>query len=144
MDPRDMDRLIDEHIAAELAGDSAGAITMYTHDVEHDVVGWPTGPVTGREAAQGFYDTLMAAFHNERMEPVRRLYGEDFCVIEHMTTGSWPGGFAGVAGGPEHRTTFRMLHIWEFRDGRMSRENVWIDSGAIIAQLIERNRAVPA
>jgi hypothetical protein len=27
------------------------------------------------------------------------------------------------------------LHIWEFRDGRISRENVWIDSGSAIAQL---------
>ena len=137
MDPREMDRLIDEHIAAELAGDSAGAIAMYTDDVEHDVVGWPSGPVAGIEAAQGFYDQLMAAFHNERMQPVRRLHGAEFCVIEHLTTGTWPDGFAGVPGGEDARTTFRMLHVWEFRDGRMSRENVWIDTGAIIAQLMQ-------
>jgi hypothetical protein len=28
-----------------------------------------------------------------------------------------------------------MLHVWEFRDGRISRENVWIDGGSVIAQL---------
>jgi hypothetical protein len=28
-----------------------------------------------------------------------------------------------------------MLHVWEFKDGRMSRENVWLDGDAIVAQL---------
>jgi predicted ester cyclase len=45
-----------------------------------------------------------------------------------------PGAFLGV---PRRgrRITFRMLHVWELRDGRISRENVWLDSGAIMAQL---------
>jgi len=25
--------------------------------------------------------------------------------------------------------------VWEFRDGLISRENVWLDGGAVIAQL---------
>ncbi len=28
-----------------------------------------------------------------------------------------------------------MLRVWEFSDGRISRENVWLDTGAIIEQL---------
>jgi hypothetical protein len=28
-----------------------------------------------------------------------------------------------------------MPHAWEFEDGRMSRENAWLDGGSIIAQL---------
>jgi hypothetical protein len=28
-----------------------------------------------------------------------------------------------------------MLHIWEFRDGLMSRENIWLDGGSIVHQL---------
>jgi hypothetical protein len=28
-----------------------------------------------------------------------------------------------------------MVHIWEFRDGLISRENAWLDGGSIIAQL---------
>jgi predicted ester cyclase len=45
-----------------------------------------------------------------------------------------PGEFLGVAGN-DRRITFRMLHVWEFRDGLMSRENVWLDGGSIVAQL---------
>lgn len=33
------------------------------------------------------------------------------------------------------RISLRMLHVWEFKDGRMSRENVWPDGHAIVAQL---------
>jgi len=131
----DMDRLIEEHIAAEMAGDSAAAVTVYTDDVEHDVVGWPTGPVTGPGAAKDFYDALMATFLNDEMVPTRQLYGESFCVTEHRTTGRFPAGFMG-APGSDHQVVFRMLHVFEFSDGAISRENVWLDGGAIVGQLM--------
>jgi hypothetical protein len=130
----EMDRLIEQHIAAEMAGDSAGAVAVYTDDVEHDVVGWPTGPVSGQAAAKNFYDQLMAAFVNEGMTPVRTLYGEDFCVIEHNARGRFPHGFAGAPGG-DRPVAFRMLHVFEFSGDAISRENVWLDAGAIVAQL---------
>jgi hypothetical protein len=28
-----------------------------------------------------------------------------------------------------------MLHVFEFRDGLISRENIWLDSAAIVEQL---------
>ena len=49
MKPEEMDRLIEEHLAAEKAGDTARAVSMYTQDVEHDVVGAPHGPLHGKE-----------------------------------------------------------------------------------------------
>jgi hypothetical protein len=36
------------------------------------------------------------------------------------------------------------LHVWEFRDGRISRENVWIDGGSAMAQLTAANDVAPA
>src|ERR1700742_1525474 len=116
MNPASMDELIETHIAAEIAGDSTGAVAVYTDDVEHDVVGWPTGAARGPAAAQGFYDALMAEFVTETMERTRAYYGEGFCVTEHQTTGTVPGAFWGVPGNGR-RVTFRMLHVWEFRDG---------------------------
>lgn len=134
MDRQAMDDLIEAHITAEIAGDSAGAVSVYTDDVEHDVVGWPSGAVRGPDAAQDFYDALMAEYTNETMTRTRSYYGEDFCVTEHQTTGTVPGVFLGIPGNGR-RVTFRMLHVWEFRDGAISRENVWLDSGAVVAQL---------
>ena len=134
MKPREMDRLVEEHIAAEAAGDTDGAVAMYTEDVEHDVVGAPHGPLHGKEAAQGFYEYLTANVQTEEMVPTRRYYGEDFCVMEHQFTGPVPGAFLGVPGTGK-RVSFRLLHVWEFRDRLISRENVWLDGGSIVAQL---------
>jgi steroid delta-isomerase-like uncharacterized protein len=134
MKQSDMDQLIERHLAAERARDTAGSVAVYVDDVEHDVVGFPTGPVQGKEAAQGFYDYLAHNFHTENMEVTHSYYGDDFCVIEHDTTGTVPGEFLGVPGNGR-RITFRLLHVWEFRDGLISRENVWLDGGTVIAQL---------
>src|SRR3954452_5092540 len=134
MDRQEMDRLIATPTAAEAAGDTAAAVAVCTDDVEHDVVGFPTGPVHGKAAAQGFYDYLGQNIRTETMVATHSYYGDDFCVIEHDWTGTVPGAFLGVPGNGR-RITFRMAHIFEFRDGLISRENVWLDGGAIIEQL---------
>lgn len=72
--------------------------------------------------------------HVEELVPTRTYYGRDACIIEHFWTGTVSGQFAGVPG-HGRRISFRMLHIFEFRDGKISRENVWIDSATIMAQL---------
>lgn len=134
MKSSEMNQLIDQHLAAELAGDTVGSVAVYTDDVEHDVVGFPTGPVQGKVAAQGFYEYLTKNVQTESMDVTHQYHGDDFCVIEHNATGTVPGEFLGVLGNGR-RITFRLLHVWEFRDGLISRENVWLDGGAIIAQL---------
>lgn len=143
MDRQLMDRLIEAHIDAETAGDPSAAVSMYTEDVEHDVVGSPMGPLHGKMAAKNFYDYLVNACGTEQMVPTRRHYGEDFCVIEHQWTGTVPGNFFGLAGNGR-RISFRMLHVWEFRDGKIGRENVWLDSAAIVAQLTAAGSDVSA
>lgn len=134
MNREQMDRLIDEHLQAEKASDPGRCVAMYTDDVIHDVVGSPFGALQGPEAARRFYEFLTANMRTEQMKPSNSWYGDDFCVIEHEWTGTVPGEFAGIPGNGR-RISFRLLHVWEFKDGRMSRENVWLDSGAIIDQL---------
>ena len=70
MKPEEMDRLIEEHLQAEKAGDTARAVSMYTEDVEHDVVGAPEGPVHSKEAAQGFYDYLTSVEFQHRVQAI--------------------------------------------------------------------------
>ena len=74
------------------------------------------------------------------MTPTRRYFGDDFCVMEHDWSGTVPGEFLGIPGNGK-RISFRLLHIWEFNDGLISRENVWLDSGAIVQQLTEPDSA---
>ena len=141
MKPEEMDRLIEAHLQAEMAADSAGSVSVYTEDVEHDVVGTPHGPLHGKEAAQGFYEQLISDINTEEMIPTHSYYGEDFCVIEHTWKGTVPGSFLGVPGHGK-RISFRMLHLWEFQDGLISRENVWLDGGSIVAQLTSEEGSV--
>ncbi len=44
---------------------------MYTDDVEHDVIGAPHGPFTGREAARDCYEQLTREIDTESMTPTR-------------------------------------------------------------------------
>jgi ketosteroid isomerase-like protein len=134
MDREQMDRLVEAHLSAEAAGDGAGCVAVYTDDVEHDLVGATDGPLYGRDEAQGFYEQLVHDIRTEEMVPVRGYYGEDFCVLEHEWRGTVPGSLLGVDGGGRG-LSFRVLHIWEFRDGLISRENVWLDALAILDQL---------
>lgn len=130
-----MDAMIDEHFGFEQADDVAGVLATLTPDAEHDIVGWPTGPTVGPEGARPFYETLFADLSDGRIETVRRLYGDDFLVDESV----WRGTAAGRPFGLEGRgrpLEFRLLHVVEFApDGRMRRENVWLDMAAILQQL---------
>lgn len=130
-----MDAKIDEHFGFEQADDVAGVLATLSPDVEHDIVGWPTGPTHGPDAARGFYEALFADLSDGRVETVRRLYGEDFLVDESLWSGRAPGRPFGLEG-RDRPLAFRLLHVVEFaEDGRMKRENVWIDLAAIQAQL---------
>jgi steroid delta-isomerase-like uncharacterized protein len=134
MDREQMHRLVERHLRAERAGDPIACVAMYADDVVHDVVGSPTGPLHGPEAARRFYEWLTQTVQTERVDVKRAWYGEDFCVIEHQWTGTVPGELAGIPGNGR-RISHRMLHVWEFARGRISREHVWLDRGAIVEQL---------
>jgi steroid delta-isomerase-like uncharacterized protein len=143
MQREEMNQLIEQHLRAEKAGDTAGCVAMYTEDVVHDVVGSPTGPLHGPDAARAFYDTLTENIATEGMDVNHAWYGEDFCVIEHQWRGTVPGTFFGITG-HGRPLSFRMLHVFEFKDGRISRENAWLDGNAILEQLATPERAVRA
>ena len=44
------------------------------------------------------------------------------------------GEFLGIPGNGRN-ISFRILHIFEFDDSLITREQVWLDTGAIVAQL---------
>ena len=132
--PAQMTALIDEHLEREIAGDAAGAVAVYTADVEHDVVGSPMGVLHGPDAAQELYEHLISDLKVTTMSKVREGFGADFAVIEHVVDATVPGTFLGFEGNgrPVH---FRMLHVFNFRDDMICRENVWLDSASIADQL---------
>jgi steroid delta-isomerase-like uncharacterized protein len=134
MDQAQMVALVERHLKAEGAGDVDGAVAVYIDDIEHDVVGWPTGPIHGKEAAREFYRELTANFRTEEERPSHRYFADDAMILDQMMTGTVVGSMLGLPGNGR-RVTFRILHVFEFSDGLISRENVWLDGAAIQHQL---------
>jgi steroid delta-isomerase-like uncharacterized protein len=134
MDERAMRALVDRHIAAEGRGDVDAALAVYTDDIEHDVVGFPDGVHRSKAGARAFYSELTANFRSETWTERRSFVAADALILEQDMTGTVTGSMLGLDG-RGRRITFRMLHVFEFRDGLICRENVWLDSAAVVAQL---------
>lgn len=130
-----MDRKLDEHFGFEQSDNVEGVLATLTDDVEHDVVGYPTGPVNGRDSVRPFYENMFADLSDGQVRSLRRLYGDRFMVDDSV----WRGTAAGRPFGLEGRgrpLEFRLLHVLEFSEaGDISRENVWIDLASIQQQL---------
>ena len=130
-----MDRKLDEHFGFEIADDVEGVLATLTDDVEHDIVGSPTGPTHGPEGARGFYEALFADLSDGEVRSLRRLYGENFMVDDSVWRGKAPGRPFGLDG-RGRPLEFRLLHVLEFAEsGDIKRENVWIDLASILQQL---------
>jgi len=129
-----IDQIIEDHFRREADGDVEGTLATFTADVVHDVVGDPAGELHGPSAVGHRYGHLFSNVKGERADVTHRLYGEDFAVDDKIWTAQVTGEFMGIPG-HGRRISIRVLHVFEFRGGLISRENVWIDAGAAIAQL---------
>ena len=134
MTPAEMESLIEAHLRAEGNGDPDGAVANYTNDIEHDVVGFPGAPLRGIPAALEFYRQLVKDIRTDAEERLHTYYANDAAVIENLMTATVTGQFLGIPGNGK-QVSLRILHVFEFRDGRISRENVWLDGASIAAQL---------
>lgn len=134
MTREEMDALFAEHCAAEAASDVAGALATLTAGAEHDVVGDPQGVLREPGAIGERYRVLFDALSEDKFVNVRRYYGEDFFVDESHWYGRATGMFVGIPGN-NRPLDFRILHVCEVQDGKISRENVWLDFAAIVQQL---------
>jgi steroid delta-isomerase-like uncharacterized protein len=132
MTPDEMDAVFERHCAAEMAKDLDAILATLADGAEHDLVG--DRVLTEPEDIAKRYSDLFDSLVTESMTTVHRYHGADFMVDESLCDGRVVGDFLGMPGNG-NRVSFRILHVCEFRDGRMSRENVWLDTGAIVQQL---------
>lgn len=143
MDRTEMDEIMGRHYAAEAAHDLEALMGTLAEGAVHDVIGDPGGALSDPADIRGRYAQLFADFDNERVTPIRRLYGDDFMVDEAMVTARAVGQPFGLPGG-NREVTYRLLHVCEFRDGGISSEHVWLDVAAIVAQLAPSPKAAGA
>lgn len=135
MERAEMDRMVEEHFGYEAADDVEGVLATLTDDARHHLVGSPYGERTGRDEIRQLYVELFGDAAGEHVEPISRHHGDHLLVDESAWTGVLHDarlfGFPGRSG----RVTFRLLHVLEFRDGRICREQVWPDAAAIARAL---------
>jgi steroid delta-isomerase-like uncharacterized protein len=130
----EMNQVIEEHFRAEVRGDAEATLATFAEDVVHDVVGRPENPLVGKEAVRTFYANLFDDLAFEKFDTMHRYFGDNFAVDDAMVD-------ARVVRGPQgspvegRRLRFRFLHVFEFRDGLISRENDWLDEMATQRQL---------
>jgi ketosteroid isomerase-like protein len=131
-----VDQIIDTHFMFEATDDVDGVLGSLTPDAEHHVVPSPFGVLRGQPGrVREFYATMFGDLKGEGVEPVRRLYGDGFVVDEAIWTGQIEDGRLFGCEGKRGKVSFRLLHVFEFRGDKISRENVWCDLAAIQQQL---------
>ena len=129
-----MEDVIDRRLAAEHARDIDAILATCAIDVEQDVAGREPNVIRGHAALRSFYRDFFADIEYARTTPVRRLAGPGFAldeaVIEAVAHGR-PFDLEGY-GRP---VRFRILRLFELRDGLIARESIWADIASIQRQL---------
>jgi len=116
----EIDRILERHFAAEQKRDINAILATYSDDIEHDAVGRDPNPITGKAAIGVFYREFLNDLEHAKVIPVRRLYGDDFAVDESIVEG-YAHGRPYDLEGYGRPVRFRLLHLFEFRDGLISR-----------------------
>ena len=135
LSPSEIDRIIDTHFLFEATDDVDGVLASLTDDAAHRLVPSAQGELHDRASIRAFYERLFEDLRGEQVTPVRRLYGDDFVVDESIWQGHVNDGRAFLCEGKSGPVRFRILHVFEFRDGKIGREQVWCDLGEIQRQL---------
>jgi ketosteroid isomerase-like protein len=130
-----MDALVDEHFRFEAADDVDGVMSTLADGAEHEVIPSPVGAIGDAAQQRAYYELLFHSITGESVEPLRRYYGDGFLVDETLWHGRIDDGRPFLCDGRSGPVSFRLLHVFEFRDGRISREQVWCDLAAIQRQL---------
>src|ERR1051325_4370589 len=115
---------VEGHFHSEAVNDVEAALELYTNDIVFEAAA-PNGLnrlFSGKEAVAGFYRELWAAMRDVKFEPLQRFATEDRVVDDSLVTfevvrdGLWPH----FAGG--QKIEMRLVHIFEMRDGLISKE----------------------
>jgi ketosteroid isomerase-like protein len=130
-----MDALIDAHFRFEASDDVHGVLGTLADDATHEVIPSPVGEVGDRAEQRAYYELLFRSIRGERVEGLRRYYGDGFVVDESLWHGRIEDGSPFLCDGRSGAVSFRLLHVFEVRDGKIAREQVWCDLAAIQRQL---------
>lgn len=135
MSQEHMDQAINEHFGFEATDDVEGVMSSLADEVEHEIVPSPMGIQHDKAKVRAYYTALFQSVKGDGVTPLKRYYGDDFVIDETMWHGEISDGSVFLCDGKSGRVSFRLLHIFEFVDGKISREQAWCDLAALQQQL---------
>jgi ketosteroid isomerase-like protein len=130
-----MDALVDQHFRFEATDDVDGVMSTLQEGAEHEVIPSPVGALDDPAEQRAYYELLFGSIKGESVEPLHRYYGDNVLVDESLWHGRIEDGRPFLCDGRSGEVSFRLLHLFEFRDGKISHEQVWCDLAAIQQQL---------
>jgi ketosteroid isomerase-like protein len=131
----EMDALVEEHFGFEAMDDVDGVMSTLAKGAVHEVVPSPFGALTDPTAQRAYYEFLFRSIRGKGVEPLHRYYGDDVLVDESLWHGRIEDGEPFLCAGRSGDVSFRLLHVFELRHGKIAREQVWCDLAAIQQQL---------
>jgi steroid delta-isomerase-like uncharacterized protein len=126
--------IVEQHFAAENAHDIPATLATYADDLVWDDVSNPDCPVQGKEAAAQNYAEILATIPDLEMVSTFRFASADHVIDEAVLSGHVRGTYLGIEadGAP---VSFRILHVFDIRDGLIAREQAWFDTAGVARQL---------
>lgn len=117
---------VENHFHSEASNEIEAALEMYTDDIVWEAPA-PNGlnrSFAGKEAVARNYRELFASMRNVEFQPLQRFATEDRVVDDSLVS------FEVVRDGYWHlpvgrRIEMRLVHIFEMRNGKISREIVF-------------------
>jgi uncharacterized protein len=129
-----LDKIVDDHFTAEEKLDIDAVVAGFAPAFQHEVIGDPRGVITSRDGLRQRYEELFGPLRDAEVRTIRRYYGDGFVVDESEMTVTVDGVVFGLRGQGQ-RINVRLLHVFEVRDGKISREQGWADFTSIARQL---------
>jgi ketosteroid isomerase-like protein len=117
---------VDKHFHSEAVEEVEAALELYTDDIAWDApaLNGLNRRFSGKDAVAKNYRELFASMRNVRFQFLQRFATEERVVDDSIVTfeiarvGYWPWAL-------DAKIEMRLVHIFEMRDGKISRELVY-------------------
>lgn len=124
---------VEEHVGFENTHDLDGIMGTFAESPRYDDEPWDEHHV-GAEAVRRYYDTLMRAAPDLRVDVERRHVADDAVILECTIRGTHLGPWRGLP--PTGRTlTLPLCAVYTFDGDRLAGERIYYDRATVLRQL---------
>jgi ketosteroid isomerase-like protein len=118
---------VDAHFHSEAENDVEAALKLYTDDIifEAGALNGLNRSFSGKQSVEKFYRELWATIKDAKFQGLQRFATQDRVVDDSLASfevvrdGCWPHFSTG------QKIEMRLVHIFEMRDGKISKEIVF-------------------